>query len=598
MENENDYDEIEIPVDAASTFSPELAAQIIDMVRKLQASGVGEDKINDILSRSKPSDVAPIYVSNVSGETIPAYGCMQVVGTVEIGGQNYLEVDKPADTTGAAGGFLFNSHREIPADETGVAQPDIVVRAIKSSSIMTGANYRPVVSAWTIAEHVDGTFVMAGADDISTDVVKIVLTQPGCCGGCEGIDPLPTITIIGMTGEGWVDLGGDDYCCYKQEFNYDEEQPTVNYYADLLRAEVVETWSQTAYFVIHPAPIFYTSTPAEIDRADICCYTLDTAAGTRDWEKIDRAKYRARMPVRQYGLTVYLRKFDHVCLGSPSTEKYIVTVVQKYIWGLYIQSTYYQYISDSVTVTNACYELASGYTPFLYEDGVFAWDDWTGADELTIYSLPTDPDASPFQQLGTFVRSKFYDVLPSSITLGASDVPTTPPCPVPCFDINEPNNETCYEIPDLPPDYVPTHCDDADVTTPRWPEVTQSLVVPGGICAGITTTTRVTIYVPGDPCATFISGDIPIVGTASCDTITGNIVKTTGGINLPVAQIVHKDSCKTVYADPCDGEVLGGVSSWGWDETAYSLLHDCTLYYDPDPVEICVPAPDVTLTLT
>ena len=54
----------------------------------------------------------PAYFHNDAGETIPAYACMQVTGTEEIDGQNYLVVEKPADTDGTAGGFVFKVQKK------------------------------------------------------------------------------------------------------------------------------------------------------------------------------------------------------------------------------------------------------------------------------------------------------------------------------------------------------------------------------------------------------------------------------------------------------------------------------------------------------
>ena len=116
-----------------------------------------------------------LYLKNDAGAEIPAYGCVQITGTEEIGDQNYLVADQPADNDGSAGWFLFNGPEPIADGELGVAQPGPVVRAFKNSGTITaGEKWQPVASQWYIEQDNDGLFVAAGADDIATDVLKVI----------------------------------------------------------------------------------------------------------------------------------------------------------------------------------------------------------------------------------------------------------------------------------------------------------------------------------------------------------------------------------------------------------------------------------------
>lgn len=167
--------------DEAAIFSAETARQILDTFRRVQASGlIGPSRVESLVKQVPTLHATPIYVDNISGETIPAYGCMHVAGTSEIGGQNFIEVDKPSGSL--TGAFLFNGPREIPADEQGVAQSSRVVRAVKTSGTATaGDRWAPVISAWTISTSATGPFIMAGDDDIATNVVRIFVDAGACC---------------------------------------------------------------------------------------------------------------------------------------------------------------------------------------------------------------------------------------------------------------------------------------------------------------------------------------------------------------------------------------------------------------------------------
>jgi hypothetical protein len=124
---------------------------------------------------------APIYVTNVSGEEIPAYACMQCTGTEVIGNRTYIQVDQPADATGAAGGFLFNSPRAIAIDANGIGFAGPHVRALGDGSTATaGGRWGPAASSWEIEPDASGLFVVIGDDSVATDVVR---TFTGIGGG-------------------------------------------------------------------------------------------------------------------------------------------------------------------------------------------------------------------------------------------------------------------------------------------------------------------------------------------------------------------------------------------------------------------------------
>ena len=153
---------------------------------------------------------APIYVTNVSGEEIPAYACMQCTGTAVIGNRTYIQVDQPADSTGEAGGFLFNSPRAIAIDANGIGFAGPHVKALGDGSVATaGDKWGPVASAWTVADDADGIFVVIGDDDVATNVVRLFAGVSGGGGNAvhfvSPVGGIPARTSLTM-GNGSCDI--------------------------------------------------------------------------------------------------------------------------------------------------------------------------------------------------------------------------------------------------------------------------------------------------------------------------------------------------------------------------------------------------------
>ena len=115
------------------------------------------------------------YIHNNSGETIPPYACCQVTGTEDLGGQNFLLVDKPADVDGSSGWYIFNGHHEVADNEEGLAQVGPSYRVFKDSGTVTaGEAWAPTVDEWYLTQSDSGQFVAAGEDDIDTDVFRVL----------------------------------------------------------------------------------------------------------------------------------------------------------------------------------------------------------------------------------------------------------------------------------------------------------------------------------------------------------------------------------------------------------------------------------------
>lgn len=151
-------------------FSPENARIVLDVVRYLRESGFVIQPPGRGSQLIPPA--TPIFFRNDSGEAVPPFACMQTTGTVESGGQNYITIDKPADTDGSAGWYLFNGIAEVEIDGYGVAHDGPLVRMLTDgSAVSSGDKLQPQVSAWEV-EPGGSQFTAVGADDIETDVIR------------------------------------------------------------------------------------------------------------------------------------------------------------------------------------------------------------------------------------------------------------------------------------------------------------------------------------------------------------------------------------------------------------------------------------------
>lgn len=151
-------------------FTPQTAQQIIADLKLLKSAVFGSGGM------FTPRFPAPkIYVRNVSGEEIPAYACMQSTGTQSYDGRTYIEVDKPADVSGEAGGYLFNGPRAIATGSNGVAFAGPHVQALGDGSTATaGKRWGPQQDSWEVAESPLGFLICVGDDDVATDVVRFI----------------------------------------------------------------------------------------------------------------------------------------------------------------------------------------------------------------------------------------------------------------------------------------------------------------------------------------------------------------------------------------------------------------------------------------
>ena len=152
-------------------YTVKQAKRIWEAVQAFERSGTASKVF------SSPYTPTPIYFVNKSTETIPPYGCIQMIGASELDGTTYIEVDRPFDYTDSVmGPFLLNGPGECLPDEIGTAQWGPVFRARKdSSNYDTGTRMGPVASSFDLAKGCLFTFI--GNDDQETDLIKVIACE-------------------------------------------------------------------------------------------------------------------------------------------------------------------------------------------------------------------------------------------------------------------------------------------------------------------------------------------------------------------------------------------------------------------------------------
>lgn len=150
------------------TYSPSTARYVLDAVRYLRESGfvITPPGARGLLATPQSN----IYFHNDTEQNIPAYACMQITGTFEYGGQNYIDVIQP---TGSVSQYLFNGPAIVERDGLGTAQSGPILRVLRNTGTVTlGNRWRPTNGQWYLTKGV-GHYVVIGEDDIATNVFRV-----------------------------------------------------------------------------------------------------------------------------------------------------------------------------------------------------------------------------------------------------------------------------------------------------------------------------------------------------------------------------------------------------------------------------------------
>jgi hypothetical protein len=147
--------------------SPERLKVVLEVVDYLRNSGfVIRDPGRGNALADQPT---PIFIRNDSGEEVPAFGCVQISGAIDVSGQNYIRIVKP---TGTSGQYLFNGIAPVEAGGYGIAHDGPVCRALTDGSTITLGDYwEPEASSWAVTP--GGSLIKAiGSDNIVADVMR------------------------------------------------------------------------------------------------------------------------------------------------------------------------------------------------------------------------------------------------------------------------------------------------------------------------------------------------------------------------------------------------------------------------------------------
>jgi hypothetical protein len=155
----------------AGIYSPKLAKRIWESVQAFERMG------STSAAMAIPYTPTPIYFVNKSTATIPAYGCVQMVGSSEIDGTTYMEVKRPFEYSNSVmGPFLLNGPGECSPDEIGTAQWGPIFRAKKdSATYSTGTRMGPVDASFDLSKGCLFTFI--GDDEQEDDLIKVIACE-------------------------------------------------------------------------------------------------------------------------------------------------------------------------------------------------------------------------------------------------------------------------------------------------------------------------------------------------------------------------------------------------------------------------------------
>ena len=182
-------------------YTPKQAKRIWESVQAFERMGSAS------ATMAIPYTPTPIYYVNKSTETIPAYGCVQMVGSSDIDGTTYIEVTRPFDySNSVVGPFLLNGPGECLPDEIGTAQWGPIFRAKKdSATYSTGTRMGPVDASFDLSKGC--LFTLIGDDEQSDDLIKVIACETpllAVAGSGIGANTSGTVTAKAPASGNWT----------------------------------------------------------------------------------------------------------------------------------------------------------------------------------------------------------------------------------------------------------------------------------------------------------------------------------------------------------------------------------------------------------
>jgi hypothetical protein len=165
------------------------AKDIIATIKALKASGLLEPKPEvkqGLPGQQVYNTPAPILVYNDSGQTVPAYGLMQMSTTLDEDGRNYVKIKRPIDSTLLRCPLLINGPTEIAVGGYGCAQLGPKFRLLHDGGTYVAGD-RLGAKTGTFTATYGALFSVIGADAIETNVVQVMFDVSAFKGKTKGV---------------------------------------------------------------------------------------------------------------------------------------------------------------------------------------------------------------------------------------------------------------------------------------------------------------------------------------------------------------------------------------------------------------------------
>ena len=158
----------------AGLFTPADARMVLDAAKFVRDNGFALRALLRRTPLAMPDPAfPPIKFRNDSGETCPAYACMEVTGTATVGGRTVFTIDKPSTHWG--GPYLFNLHRDVANGEYGLADAGVEVFGLSDRPTAAGYRFGPQAGSWSLQETVTGPFMQAADEaNIGSGVARLI----------------------------------------------------------------------------------------------------------------------------------------------------------------------------------------------------------------------------------------------------------------------------------------------------------------------------------------------------------------------------------------------------------------------------------------
>jgi hypothetical protein len=165
-------------------FDEATAKDVIETIKALKDSGLLASTGDEGLKQGLPGQQVyntpiPTIVYNDSGQTVPAYGLMQITGNLDEDGRNYVKIKRPADSV-PPGLLLINGSTDIAIAGYGTAQPGPTYKVLHDGGTYA-AGYTLGIKLATFTATAGSMFSVLGNDELTsgaTNVVKVMLTDP------------------------------------------------------------------------------------------------------------------------------------------------------------------------------------------------------------------------------------------------------------------------------------------------------------------------------------------------------------------------------------------------------------------------------------